>query len=74
MSRKIVIVLAVLVFLAGLSVFAYPHIEGAVLESHAAEAVENFKNTFLRETHSSTPSNPNPPEDFLILPDRYPDL
>ena len=74
MSRKIGIVLAVLVFLAGLSVFAYPHIEGAVLESHAAEAVENFKNTFLRETHSSTPSNPNPPEDFLILPDRYPEL
>ena len=74
MSRKIGIVLAVLVFLAGLGVFAYPHIEGAVLESHAAEAVESFKNTFPRETHSSTPIDPIPPEDTLILPDRYPEL
>ena len=41
-----------LVFLAGLGVFAYPHIEGAVLESHAAEAVESFKNAFPRETHA----------------------
>ena len=74
MSRKIGIVLAVLVFLAGLGVFAYPHIEGAVLESHAAEAVESFKNTFPGETHSSTPIDPIPPEDTLILPDRYPEL
>ncbi|MBR6429584.1 MAG: class C sortase [Oscillospiraceae bacterium] len=74
MSRKIGLILAVLVFLTGLGVFAYPHIEGTVLESHAAEAVESFKNTFPRETHSSTPSDPNPPEDSLILPDRYPEL
>ena len=74
MNRRIGIVLAVLVFLAGLGVFAYPHIEGAVLESHAAEAVESFKNTFPVETHSSTPVDPIPPENLLILPDRYPEL
>ena len=74
MSRKIGIVLAVLVFLAGLGVFAYPHIEGAVLESHAAEAVESFRNAFPRETHSSTPIDPIPLENTPILPDRYSEL
>ena len=44
------------------------------MESHAAEAVESFKNAFPRETHSSTPIDPIPPENTLILPDRYPEL
>lgn len=44
------------------------------MESHAAEAVESFKNTFPRETHSSTSVDSIPPEDALILPDRYPEL
>ncbi len=74
MNKRIGIVLAVLVFLVGLAVFAYPHIKGAVLESYAAEAVESFKNAFPWETYSSTPVNPIPPEDTLILPDRYPEL
>lgn len=74
MNRRIGIVFAVLVFLVGLAVFAYPHIKGAVLESYAAEAVESFKNTFPHETHFSTPDEPIPPEDALILPDRYAEL
>ena len=74
MSRIIWIVLAVLVFLAGLAVFAYPHIEGAVLESHAAEAVESFKNTFPHETHFSAPDEPAPQGNPIVLPDRYPEL
>ena len=74
MNRKKGIALAVLMFLAGALIYAYPHIEGAVLESHAAEAVESFKNTLPGETHSSTPIDPIPQEDTLILPDRYPEL
>lgn len=74
MGKKIGIAIAVLFFLAGLAVFAYPHIEGAVLESYASEAVESFKNTFPHETHFSTPDDTYPPENMLTLPNAYPEL
>ena len=46
---------AVLMFLFGLSVLSYPHIEGAQLVKASDEAVEVFLNTFHDETHFSTP-------------------
>ena len=54
MNRKLCITMVTLLFLAGLAIFLYPHIQGAALEQESSQAAEEFRNAL------TTPA-PTPP-------------
>ena len=54
MNKKLCIAMAALLFLAGLAIFLYPHIQGAALEQESSQAAEEFRNAL------TTPA-PTPP-------------
>ena len=58
MKRRISVCLALLAFLAGLVLFAYPVVNGLRLESKAADAVADFEQNYTEPL----PTSPAPPE------------
>ena len=54
MNKKLYLAMAALLFLAGLAIFLYPHIQGAALEQESSQAAEEFRNAL------TTPA-PTPP-------------
>lgn len=57
MSKQIYLVVAILLFLAGLAVFLYPHIQGAALERESSQAVEDFRSALATPPPMLPPAN-----------------
>ena len=56
MNKKLYIAMATLLFLSGLAIFLYPHINGQVLEKESSQAAEEFRNTIAIHTPSPIPN------------------
>lgn len=56
MNKRLYITMAALLFLSGLAIFLYPHINGQVLEKESSQAAEEFLNTIAIPTPSPIPN------------------